>query len=479
MGRIRDDRGAALIVAMAVTFVVMVLSTVVVSQAIHNTGSSAYDRRRLTSVNGAEAGLNTYYNYLETTEGGELSTAAMVDIAVAGAPGTTTFTITPTFFADEEGTLPFTGTPSDNNFPGSVRLLSVGETNDGTERTMESFVILSPVYGGLTGAIVTNSNTTFSNNFTINGNNGNDGDLYVLNGNFTAPSGIETIKGDIYVTAGTATIGTNLHLYGEVWANGAVSVNHPQALVDIDARSTTAGVAVTSGTVKGSAYYCTGAAPGANVQGQKIQTCALGAPPTEPFPQIQFLQSAWESAGYFVKFFTGVGSTPCTNAQTYVEGTTSGTFQGGSDPALSGYGGVVVYIDAACAYGNSNNSTVTLGKNLAILTEGSINLANRSNWNGSGGTKQLYFMAPWPGGSPCNQNITVGNNNNFNSLVETFVYSPCTVTMNNNNSAFQGQVIGQTVNVGNLFNMTYKPILVPGAEIVGFEQDIAYIREVQ
>ena len=44
---------------------------------------------------------------------------------------------------------------------------------------------------------------------------------------------------------------------------------------------------------------------------------------------------------------------------------------------------------------------------------------------------------------------------------------------------FQGQVIGQTVNIGNLFNMTYKPILVPGAEIVGFEQDIAYIREVQ
>jgi len=27
--------------------------------------------------------------------------------------------------------------------------------------------------------------------------------------------------------------------------------------------------------------------------------------------------------------------------------------------------------------------------------------------------------------------------------------------------------------------MNYKPILVPGAQIVGFEQDIAYIREVQ
>jgi hypothetical protein len=50
--------------------------------------------------------------------------------------------------------------------------------------------------------------------------------------------------------------------------------------------------------------------------------------------------------------------------------------------------------------------------------------------------------------------------------------------MNNNNSAFQGQVIGTTVTIGNLFNMSYKPILVPGADIVGFDQDIAYIREV-
>jgi hypothetical protein len=478
MRRFADERGAALIVAMAVTFVVMVLSTVVVSQAIHNTGSSAYDRRRLTSVNGAEAGLNFYFNYLEVTDADDLSTAVQAE-PIAGAPGTSDFEITPTFFKDKEGTIAFTGSPSDNNYPRSVRLVSVGTTNDGTERTMESFVVLSPVFGGLTGAIVTNSSTTFSNNFTINGNNGNDGDVYVLNGDFSAPSGLETIKGDIYVTNGTASIGTNLHLYGDVWANGSVTINHPQAVIDVDAKSTTSSVTVTQGTVKGNASYCTGSPPGANVLGQKIQTCSLGAPPTEPFPQIMYDQSAWEDNGYYIVTpFTG--ATACTDAQNYVEGSGAGTFQGGSG-VPAGYTGALVYIDSTCPYTNSNNSTISLGKNLAILTEGSITLANRSNWNGSGSTKQLHLMSPWPSsGSPScpTQNITVGNLNNFNSLVETFVYSPCTVTMNNNSSAFQGQVIGTTVSIGNLFTMTYKPVLVPGADIVGFDQDIAYIREI-
>lgn len=481
--RLREEQGVALVVALLVTFVVMLLSTVVVSQAIHNTGQSGYDRKRLTSVNAAEAGLNYYYNYLQEIEPENLVTTP-VTLPLGAAPGTVELTATPTFYADEAGTIPFSGTPSNNNHPRSMVVTSVGTTNDGTERTMESFVVLNPIYGGLTGAIVTNSSTTFNNNFTVNGNNGNDGHVHVLNGNFVVPSGLETIKGDVWVTNGYASIGTNLHIYGELWAggippNGHVTVNHPQALIDRDVKSTSSSVTVSQGTVVGGAYYCTGSPPGSNVQGSKIQTCDLGIPPTEPFPQIQYVQSGWESEGYYIHpAFTG--ATACTDARNYVEGSGSGTFQGGAG-VPSGYTGVVVYIDATCTYGSSNNVTVTLGKNLAILTEGGINLSQRSNWNGSGTTKNLYLMSPWPAsGSPScpTQNVTLGNNTGFNSLVQTFVYSGCTVTMNNNNSAFNGQVLGSSVTVGNNFNMTYKPVLVPGAEVIGFEQDIAYIREV-
>jgi len=474
--RMREERGAALIVALLVAFVVMMLSTLIIDQAIHNTDAAGANRSRLTSVSAAEAGLNYYYNYLGNTEIGDLATTATTQ-TLGSDPGTSSFTATPTFYDDSEGTDPFVGVPSASNYPRSVKVVSAGTTNSGNERTMETFIELSPVYGGLDGAIVTNSNTTFSNNFTINGYNGNDADVYVTTGNFTVPSGLETIKGNIYVKAGTAFVGTGLHLYGTLWANGSVELDHPQADVDVDAKSSTSSVTVTEGNVDGNAYYCTGSAP-TNVVGDEINECDV-APPVSAFPQIPYTASAWTDQGYTVQTFSG--ATACTSARNYIEGAGAGTFQGGAGVAAP-FTGVVVRITDTCTYSNSNNATITVGKNLAIVTDGSINLSQRSTWNGSGGTQNLYFMSPWPSaGSPScpTQNVTLGNLTGFNSSVWTFVYTPCTATMNNNNSAFQGQVIGTTVTVGNLFNMNYKPILVPGAKIVGFEQDIAYIREVQ
>jgi hypothetical protein len=476
--RIRDDeQGAALIVAIGVCFVVLLLSTVIVSQAIHNNQSSGYDRRRLASVNGAEAGLDYYFNYLENTSASSLVTTAVSNVKVGTAPNLTTFTITPTFYSDRAGTTAFSGTPSSSNYPRSVRLVSVATSDSGATRKMESFVQLAPVFGGLTGALIANSNTTFSNNFTVNGNNGNDGDVYVLSGNFTVPAGLETIKGSLWVTSGTATIGTGLHLYGDVWANGSVTIDHPGAQIDGAAKSTTSSVVVSSGAVDGNAYYCTGGAP-SNVAGTKTQTCSLGSPPTQTFPQIRFDASAWADQGYYEKDFTG--ATACTDAQAYIEGTTSGTWNGGSG-IPSGYTGVVVYINNPCVYSNSNNATISLGGNLGIVSNGSFNLSQQSTWNGSGSMRNLYFMSVYPSaGSPScpTQDVALGNNTNFNSLVQTFVYSPCTATMSNNNTAFSGQVIGTTLTIGNNFSMTYKPLLVPGANVVGFKEDIAYIREV-
>jgi len=42
------------------------------------------------------------------------------------------------------------------------------------------------------------------------------------------------------------------------------------------------------------------------------------------------------------------------------------------------------------------------------------------------------------------------------------------------------QVLGGTVNINNQFTMNYVPVKVPGAgEVTGFNEDIAYIREVK
>jgi hypothetical protein len=148
----------------------------------------------------------------------------------------------------------------------------------------------------------------------------------------------------------------------------------------------------------------------------------------------------------------------------------------------SGYSGVVVRILSTCTYSPSINQTVSVGKDLAIITDGSLNFSQQSTWNGTGGTHKMVLIRPGPADSnlgfcPSYGNITVGNNTNFNSTLNVGLYTPCTATMSNQN-AFYGQVVAGNVVIGNNWSMNYKPIVIPGALVTGFTEDVAYIREV-
>jgi Tfp pilus assembly protein PilX len=475
----RDERGVTLIFALFVSFVVLMLSIYVLDQATHNQSRAAYDRKRLTATNAAEAGLNWWFNSVQNSAVENVRLTAFTGQVISG-PNTVSFTATPTYYADTTGNTAFSGALTATNYPKSVKVVSVGTASDGTKRQMETFVILHPIYSGFDGAMIANSDTTFSNSFTVSGNSGNDGDIVITNGNFTVPSGLESVKGSIYVaTPGkTLTIGTQLHVYGQVWATGTVTLAHPQARVDGDAKSTSGSVVLTNGSVGGNAYYCTGVAP-LNVTGSKIQTCTLGNPPTTAFPRIQWDQTAWESLGYYVVSYSGASA--CTSAQNYIEGNGSGTYKGGAG-VPAGYTGVVVRLTGTtCTYSNSNNQTISVGSNLALVTDSAINLSQQSNWNGTGSTRNVLFISPYPSsGSPScpAQDITFGNNTSFNNLVQVSVYTACTATMNNQNN-YYGQVIGSTMVVGNNYSLTYRPVLIPGAKVTGFKEDISYIREVR
>src|SRR6185436_8629407 len=55
--RLRDEeRGMAMVIALIVSMVLLTLATVIVAQSVHDAESSGMDRRRLQSVNAAEAG---------------------------------------------------------------------------------------------------------------------------------------------------------------------------------------------------------------------------------------------------------------------------------------------------------------------------------------------------------------------------------------------------------------------------------------
>ena len=76
---------------------------------------------------------------------------------------------------------------------------------------------------GFGAAIMAVNGTTFSNSFAVYGSSGNDGDIYILNGNLNI-SNSPTVYGNVYVPlVGDAR--EQLEVKGDVWANGTVSVS--------------------------------------------------------------------------------------------------------------------------------------------------------------------------------------------------------------------------------------------------------------
>ena len=464
----------AMVIALIVSMVLLTLATVIVAQSVHDAESSGMDRRRLQSVNAAEAGNNYYYAYLQSTTVATLNCQPVTQ-TIATAPATANFTATPTFY-DATGTVmpcssatPFTST----YYPSSVAITTTGSVTGQSPRTMQTFIRLTPVYGGFGQAILSQSGANFPNNFDVYGNNGNDGDIYILTGDLTV-SNTPHIRGNVYVPAGSANISGNSNITGTLWANGSVVMSNPTSISTNVISST--GTISGSGSIGGNATAAS-TISGVSVSGTTYANTVSPTPPTQVFPRITY--TGIDKTGYTIHTYSGAGA--CTSAQTFVESTLGG---------LSG--NHLVYITGAtpCTYTNSNNSTVNIPGNLMIITDWGIDISNKSTWAAATVNGSVYFLSDWRvdgnatlahdgcGSGASSKTVSTGNNTDFNSNAQAFFYSPCTVTMANQ-SNFYGQVMGDPVAINNQFTMTYRPVLVPGyGTVSSFTEDIAYVREV-
>lgn len=461
----KDEGGIAMVIAMMVVFVVVLLSIMVFNLSIHNTDQAAYDRKRVTSVAAAEAGIDDAWNRVQYTQPQNLPWGSAVAGSLGSAPGPATYSAQYQYF-DASGAQ-MTTQPSQTNVPSAVLITSTGRTNAGVPRTMQAYMNLTPTYGGFGEAILAVTNTVFNNNFTIAGYNGNDADVYVTNGNLTVTNA-PNVYGNIYVPNGSASMTNNSHIYGNLWANGSVTISNPASVTGAVTSSTS--TLSGSGAIGGDARAGTTIAGGLSVSGTKYQNSPQGPPPTQPFPlacqvAIPGTCAALPWPGYTVHTYTG--ATACTSARAFLTG---------AIPA----GDHVVWINQVCNLAIANNDAITFSGNLAIVTQGGVSMANQNNWNGAAG-KNLYFISNYRTGLNCasgSYNISTGNNSNFVNA-NTFFYSPCTVSLNNSND-FNGQVIANTVAINNQFTLHYVPVLVPGLGTVsGFQESIVYVREIR
>jgi hypothetical protein len=456
-----DEGGWSMVVSLLVALVVLILSTVVVGQSIHTLNASGYDRKRLTSIAAAEAGVNYWFSYLQTTPVASLDCSAKTQ-TIASKPATSSFSATAVFYnaSSTVMTCPFSNT----NYPSYALVTSTGSVNNNPARKMQTYVRLTPNYGGFGAAILANSGTSLGNNFDIYGQNGNDGDVYILQGSLNI-SNSPNIRGNVYVPNGGLTMNNNNTIWGSVYTRDAI-VNNSSIIGDVWNEN---GGVSGGGSIGGNVTSGGTISSSLSVGGTKSPNTFVPATPTKTFPTIGYTASDWTSLGYTI--YTPPAATACSSALTYINSTWAS-------------GDLVIRIGSpatACTF-TTGNSSFTLKGNLAIISDWGFNLS-KSFWAGTSGLKKVYFISTAPAAScpasgTTNKNIDMGNNTDFDAFVNAFFYTPCTATLSNQNN-YKGQVMATNVNISNHYTMTYTPVLVPGvSSITGFKQDIAYMREV-
>jgi len=473
LNRMNEERGVAMVVALLVTMVVTLISIAVVAQSIHDLDASGSDRRRLLSVNAAEAGTNAWYAHLQTEAVSSPTYCDPLVETIATEPAAASYSAVATFYAADgttEMTCPFTTT----TYPSFAKIVSTGTLN-AVDRQIETYVRLTPQYGGFSAAILALNGADFVNSFTVYGDVGNDGDIYILEGDLNITNSL-TVNGNIFVPEGGLFMSNLSTIKGNAWARDDITLENP-AVIEGNALSSAGGIfaGATGGEIDGTATAFDDIDDGSLTIGGTVSPFTeVGPVPTHTFPQITSDTTDWVAAGY-----TNVVSfTDCGLAYNYIRLTGAGTWAG------LGYPDTVVRIASSCTFtGPAAAHTITVGGNLAIVSDGGFDLRLRSNWNASSTLKKLFFISTYKDPATCAtpndpKDIKVSNNTAFNGFVNVFFYTPCKAEMNNL-TAFEGQVMSSTVNIGNSFKVNYEPVLVPGiADITGFKQDISYVREV-
>lgn len=470
----RDEQGMAIVTSMLAMVVLTALALVAVQTSFHQGDQTAADRRRVQSVGAAEAGIDYVIKVLETTNTAALPCGTDVTGSLAPAPSVASYRVRVTYYASYPPTGVAMACPLTQATPPRGALIrSTGTTAERAQsaRTMEALVRLEPIVGAFDKALLADNSLNTANSFTIEGYQGNDGNIYT-NGDWNC-SNSPVVNGSVYAQ-GRITMANSCTVQGDAWANGAVTLDH-SALVGGDVTSSTAGLTVSANSghrVNGDATVLSTVSNPAKVRGSVTTAKQSPPPPLQAFPIINFVAADWQASGYTVQTFAD-----CAAAKTFIDGLAATTTK------------YVVRITSSCDLSYANNSTVNLGRDLAIVTDGSFTAQNRftiQSTNPPGNTYSLFLIVPYTkadgGAQTCTPtgtgNINLTNQTTFSRLNVAF-YTPCTANVANL-SRVSGQVIARTINVANNFLLRFSPVLIPNAGyITGSKIDVAYLREVR
>jgi hypothetical protein len=456
--RLRDEHGIAMITAILVSGVILTLSITAASLSIHNSNSSGNDRQRTQVIAAAEAGLDAVMSSLSTTPTASLP--CNVQGLLSSSP-TQQYSVAVTYY-DASNALAACSDPANTNPPTRAVLTSSGSSQPSgvapaAKRTVQSEVVLHPVGGSFGAATIFSDQTPISSNAVqVNGDGTGDNANVYSNGSWACQNSM-VVHGTLMAQA-NITMANSCQVTRDVWANGSVTMTGA-SLAGHNVTSSTSSISVSNtghvlnNATAGTTITTSGAGA---IDGTKTQNKVSPAPTVQTLPTVTFDASVWTAAGWTVLNQT------CAQVAAVQTVTTKTVYR----------------ISPSCALTWSNASTISISADTAIVSDGSIAMANATTWNSGDGNKHLLmFIQPTASTCPATS-FTTTNSTSFSSKLQVFVYTPCTATFRNS-TAIGGQVYAGTVDIENAFSFNFSAATVPGAgAVTGYNVDIAYIREV-
>lgn len=486
-----DDRGSALVAALAVAIIGFALAAVVVSQAVAVSNASGRDRARTIQVHGAEGAVDAMYAALET--GTPCAWPATGTALISTAPDQTDVKVAVKYYDASSNLLTCSAGTVTGGVPSTAVITARADTVQlpaaGTtpHRTIEAKVQLTPQDDFSFGAAIYSASAgVLTNNFTASSADvDTSADIWIDSGNVDCNSSV-SITGRLFVPAGTVSMSNNCTItkdlsiqpltssatalqmnqgtvQGDVWIyRGNATLNGASA--HIGGNLTTAGTA-TNGTGGAVAPLVGGVVKTGWVPSGPLVRVAL--------PHVGYTPSDW--TGFATNTFgawaqsSSLPGSDCKTTLSSCNTIASYSWSIGAGQALTSTSVPTLY-DARAQNLTFQNTTIVLNADTVIFAK-SATFTNTVNVrSGNGLPHKLWIIVPY--GASCSGssgNISVNSNINFDSdpahgAISTFLYTPCTAEISNYVN-LRGQIYGGIVNLRNNLTVLYTGVGVPGVNL--------------
>jgi hypothetical protein len=462
------DDGVALVAAIAIIGLVSTLMLAMLVYVQRETGSTGKDRQRSSAVAAAEGQVDLTLARIQEAAVTSLPCGTLAPVTGRQSAADSFSTVTQVTYYTAAGS-PIDCAALATATVDKAKVTSVATSGalagqSPARRTVESMVQMTPattVVNGLDKAIYGDAGVAFDNSSTMlsdgaapNADVYSNEDVTCVNsgeyrGSLLAQKRIYldnscTIAVDAHAGTGVSTLRSSNRVMGRVL------VHRGNVDLGIGSSSQVGQQVRASGTIRWDG--CTGAKcfPG--------DTTVAPVPPN-PFPILNWnatTEAQWRAAGYnnIVTNQNDCTAGAANNPSRWIQDNDNSTTRGKT----------VLVTNCRISYGNSVD--LVLADDLAVFARGGFELINSIKFMSNSSTvRRLHLVHPYDAApDPCTTTgIRIGNSVTFESSVNTFLYSPCNIIMENS-TQFQGQIYaGGVARFVNSFAMQYRPVPVFGA----------------